>query len=163
MKAMIAAILLLGTLALPAQASAADLQFTLNSDAGVLTFQLDESPTGDPGAVTDDYFGFWNVDASLDGAPITLELIQFWAGAPSRGGFDAHTPAMQFFSAGGPQLYSGTTYNPTFLVGSFETRTGELSIAPVAAGVPEPGTWALMILGFGVAGVALRRRNTLAA
>jgi hypothetical protein len=29
--------------------------------------------------------------------------------------------------------------------------------------VPEPGTWALMILGFGAAGVLLRRRRTAAA
>lgn len=163
MKSMIAAILLLGTLAVPAQASAAELLFTLNSSAGVLTFQLDESPTGDPGVVTGDYFGFWDVDAALDGAPITLELIQFWAGAPARGGFDARTPEMQFFSANGPQLFSGTTVSPTFLVGSFATFDGELSIAPVSTAVPEPGTWALMILGFGAAGLALRRRNAMAA
>ena len=31
------------------------------------------------------------------------------------------------------------------------------------AGVPEPSTWALMIGGFGLAGVALRRRRTVAA
>ena len=30
---------------------------------------------------------------------------------------------------------------------------------PVTAPVPEPASWALMILGFGVAGSALRRRN----
>lgn len=30
-------------------------------------------------------------------------------------------------------------------------------------GVPEPATWALMILGFGSAGAMLRRRSTLAA
>ncbi len=31
------------------------------------------------------------------------------------------------------------------------------------AGVPEPGTWALMILGFGAAGAAIRRRRVVAA
>ena len=30
------------------------------------------------------------------------------------------------------------------------------------AAVPEPGTWAMMILGFGVVGASLRRRRTLA-
>lgn len=162
MKAWLATILAIGALGLPAHASAADLLFTLDSSAGVLTFKLDESPTGDPGVVTDDYFGFWNVDAFLDGAPITLEVIQFWA-AVSRGGFDAHTPALQFFSATGPQLYSGTPYSPTFLRGSFTTRGGDLSIVPVEAAIPEPGSWALMILGFGAAGAALRRRSAVAA
>ncbi|MDZ4373708.1 MAG: PEPxxWA-CTERM sorting domain-containing protein [Phenylobacterium sp.] len=34
---------------------------------------------------------------------------------------------------------------------------------PPVGGVPEPGTWALMILGFGGAGVMLRRRRLLVA
>jgi hypothetical protein len=39
-----------------------------------------------------------------------------------------------------------------------------LNVAPERSGaVPEPGTWALMILGFGGAGAVLRRRKTLAA
>ena len=33
--------------------------------------------------------------------------------------------------------------------------------ASVEAAVPEPGTWALMIGGFGMVGMALRRRHTL--
>ncbi|WP_293906757.1 PEPxxWA-CTERM sorting domain-containing protein [Phenylobacterium sp.] len=32
---------------------------------------------------------------------------------------------------------------------------------PAVAGVPEPASWAMMILGFGSAGVVLRRRRTL--
>ncbi len=31
----------------------------------------------------------------------------------------------------------------------------------VTAGVPEPATWSLLIMGFGLTGVALRRRSTL--
>ncbi|MFZ5720922.1 MAG: PEPxxWA-CTERM sorting domain-containing protein [Pseudomonadota bacterium] len=39
-----------------------------------------------------------------------------------------------------------------------------LTVAPVAStAVPEPRTWALMILGFGAAGGALRRRRRVAA
>lgn len=36
------------------------------------------------------------------------------------------------------------------------------TLAPVAGAVPEPGTWALLILGFGAVGAALRRREKLA-
>lgn len=36
-------------------------------------------------------------------------------------------------------------------------------IALTAAGVPEPATWATMLLGFGLAGAALRRRRAVTA
>ena len=35
----------------------------------------------------------------------------------------------------------------------------QLRLSGVAAAVPEPGTWAMMLLGFGAAGVAIRRRK----
>lgn len=35
--------------------------------------------------------------------------------------------------------------------------------APAVGGIPEPSTWAVMILGFGAAGAALRSRRRLAA
>ena len=34
---------------------------------------------------------------------------------------------------------------------------------PTAGGVPEPGTWAMMLLGFGGLGAILRRRRGMAA
>jgi hypothetical protein len=40
--------------------------------------------------------------------------------------------------------------------GSF---AGTLAFAPAVRGVPEPASWALMILGFGGVGASLRRRN----
>jgi hypothetical protein len=39
----------------------------------------------------------------------------------------------------------------------------EYSAAPASGGVPEPGAWALMITGFGLAGAALRGRRLRAA
>jgi hypothetical protein len=39
---------------------------------------------------------------------------------------------------------------------------GQALPEPIGGGVPEPTTWALMILGFGAAGAALRRRAVLA-
>ncbi len=45
--------------------------------------------------------------------------------------------------------------------------TGKFSFAglwtDIATGVPEPTTWALMLSGFGLAGVALRRRRVALA
>ena len=39
------------------------------------------------------------------------------------------------------------------------TIVGTAAVNPIAAGVPEPATWSLMILGFGAVGAAMRRRT----
>ena len=39
----------------------------------------------------------------------------------------------------------------------FFSFSGRVSTTPIASGVPEPGTWAMMIGGFGFAGSAFRR------
>lgn len=58
---------------------------------------------------------------------------------------------------------NGGTYSVThkYVV----TATGGVNTSPtvVLAGVPEPGTWALMIMGFGGAGAMLRRRKMAVA
>ena len=38
-------------------------------------------------------------------------------------------------------------------------QADNITLAPVAGAVPEPATWAMMILGFGAAGATLRRRR----
>ncbi|HLZ75934.1 FxDxF family PEP-CTERM protein [Phenylobacterium sp.] len=38
---------------------------------------------------------------------------------------------------------------------------GTVNFAPIAGGVPEPASWALMIIGFGSAGALLRRRRSM--
>jgi hypothetical protein len=56
-------------------------------------------------------------------------------------------------SAGrGIRTSGGATYRYT---------TGRLTITEVAAAVPEPGTWAMLIVGFLAVGGALRRRGTV--
>ena len=44
-------------------------------------------------------------------------------------------------------------------VGTPGVLGGNLTITQVAAAVPEPASWALMLLGFGAIGVAMRRRK----
>lgn len=73
-----------------------------------------------------------------------------------------------FFSVLGP-LSAGQTFQTSsagrMLVGAggegfmtYEYTTGRLTISEIATAVPEPGAWALLILGFGVVGGAMRAR-----
>ena len=67
------------------------------------------------------------------------------------------------------QLFGGTAAAPTFYNGVFDLSDfsggpaiGTLTItngATLPGGVPEPASWALMVTGFGAAGMARRRRS----
>lgn len=63
-------------------------------------------------------------------------------------------------------LFSGPASSPTFNLGTFNLSGGftagpaTLTITRAAvAAVPEPGTWAMMLLGFGAIGASMRRRR----
>lgn len=75
-----------------------------------------------------------------------------------------------FFTAGGGQagpweqrsisfVADSTSTQITFASGTDENCCYGAAIDNVAIMVPEPGTWALMIMGFGGAGAVLRRRR----
>ena len=40
-------------------------------------------------------------------------------------------------------------------------RISAISFSPVAGAVPEPATWAMMMLGMGAMGIMLRRRQRI--
>ena len=74
---------------------------------------------------------------------------------------------LNFTQLSGPgDLFTGPASNPTFNTGTFNLSGGftagpaTLTITRAAVtAVPEPGTWALMLVGFGGLGVAMRRRR----
>lgn len=60
---------------------------------------------------------------------------------------------------------TGSYQNVTSLIASMNGGNGlynggQLQILTTAAAVPEPATWGMMILGFGMLGAAMRRRRT---
>ena len=62
-----------------------------------------------------------------------------------------HTGAFRFGALPGGLSYTSES-------GTFLTGLGGV----VGGGVPEPATWAMMITGFGLIGMAMRRRRVLA-
>ena len=64
---------------------------------------------------------------------------------------------------GGPNsLVAGTNNN---LPGQylFQVRNGGVIVPPIDGAIPEPATWAMMILGIGGIGALIRRRNAVQA
>lgn len=153
-----------------------------NGSPLVSVFQLDCNPTPtrtDNGAYprfdVDGVPGVFNGPGvagnnGLGVGPIFVGDLNFYTG-PAGGGFGVNNPAdMDFglFSLEGDQLFSGTIENPTFTPGTY-TFTNDFYYGAVNAtltitalpGVPEPATWAMMLLGFGAIGAACRRRNEI--
>jgi hypothetical protein len=60
-------------------------------------------------------------------------------------------------------LWSRARVNPALDGANSEIADFAPNVGGFHAAVPEPGAWALMILGFGAAGAALRRRSVAAA
>lgn len=54
---------------------------------------------------------------------------------------------------------SGDAYGSVLSVGGDRGNPGSFPFDVAAAAVPEPATWAMMIAGFGIAGVSIRRRR----
>lgn len=89
---------------------------------------------------------------NLDFSSVTLNGVQFTNIISD--GAEFRTLLNQPLAAGGLNtiLVNGTT-------GGEASFAGTLSFSAIAAAVPEPSTWALMILGFGAVGYSMRRRN----
>ncbi|PKP98143.1 MAG: hypothetical protein CVT74_11915 [Alphaproteobacteria bacterium HGW-Alphaproteobacteria-13] len=77
------------------------------------------------------------------------------------------TDAYQIGSSGFFNAFNGTFESVTLSFGNDAnvSNVGQfrISTAPVVAGVPEPATWAMMLLGFTAIGFSVRRRKPVAA
>ena len=89
-----------------------------------------------------------------DGSTVILNGAQIALGATANG--DQDLPSSNgrvFYYSDGP-LINGATFSSTNNSFEFDNL--------MTGNVPEPSTWAMMVLGFGIVGRALRRRRKMA-
>ena len=149
-------------------ANAATYLFSL-SGPNTASFSLDSSPTPDAMSTFPQQFTLNDVTGTYNGAPTVFDLTFF--GNAMFGGFAAAGTALDLE---GSALFTGLEYfgpgtevtPPVFKLGTFLLAGGcggtcigdplyTLSISD-AASVPEPASWAMMLLGF--AAISLRAR-----
>jgi len=109
------------------------------------TFSVPDGVTPSGGGANPDYqISAFPITTSWD--PSVYTYLTFWSTASSGG-----------VTAGDQAGDQGTN-----LFNTFQSTVGTGQVFTVS-GVPEPGAWALMITGFGLAGLALRRRQRVLA
>ena len=133
-----------------------------------MTFQLDSNPTPNSSQT---FLGeqavFTNLPGTINGTPGILDTVSFGSGIFAVLSINASGLGFTQFAGGGP-LFSGPGSAPVFAPGTFQltnpffpdqNSTLVISAVGVPGAVPEPATWAMLILGFGAVGIGVRRRT----
>lgn len=154
-----ASVLTLAMAATPA--AAAPLLFELTgSRSATFTF--------DPGTTTPDFFSssfignqvsYNNIQGTFGGAPGTA-FVGF--GTFLAATLNIQTPSLGFTQFAGPDLFTVSNMRPVFSLGTFQLTSivsGSSTLTISAAAVPEPATWAMMLVGFGMLGAVIRYRR----
>ena len=151
--------------AAPASAATLLFNFTGQTLSGPVTaaFQLDSNPV--PDQINDQSaFGFSqlffnNVSGVFNGQTQT-STIAFGTGLASE--FQILGTSAGFAQFNGQRVFTGAVNAPVFSPGTFTFTgfsRGTLTVSEAVATVPEPSTWAMMIIGFGMVGFGLRSRR----
>ena len=150
----------------PASAATILFDFVGIDPADSVSFTIDSNPT----LVLPNPSSF-RVEADF-GMGTNLVRFPGGGGRIGFGGFQTFDPSdLSIHNLYGPSLFSGSTIAPIFEPGVFELSffnaadfthlpAGTLTITgETMAAVPEPGTWLMMIIGFGAIGGMMRGRS----
>lgn len=130
---------------------------------GTASFLIDSSVTT-PMFINNTGITYTNVAGIFNGVAAT-RAVQFF-NSTSYGGFN-----IGFIGQSkGAVLYTGSPADPVFTTGTFDllplaygAKGGfTMTIQEATAAVPEPASWVMMIVGFGMVGGAIRQRKTAA-
>lgn len=143
-----------------AQANTYQLNFTSGADSGFLDFTTTGPWTSSGVAIT-------GVSGQIDGSAVTGlsgfagadNLLEDTAPHVDYGGVSVSTAldTFNFTSFGGFQMLKASVDPTGSISADLVPVTGSI------AAVPEPATWAMLIMGVAMIGVAARRRNVVAA
>jgi hypothetical protein len=158
-------------------ARADDVLFTITGGDKTATFALPVNPPPPTFQGQGVFFSILSVSARVGGSPRTIANLTFFHEGIGDGGFTADGLFNFMFA---PQFYSGLESAPTFLTtGSYELynyatrKTDKVTLTelftdppppPPTMAIPEPSTWAMLLLGFvglGYAGYRKAMTRTL--
>ncbi|OYQ25747.1 hypothetical protein CHU93_13575 [Sandarakinorhabdus cyanobacteriorum] len=114
-----------------------------------------------PDAVTGLGPQYLNVGGDVNGTPAEFGKLTFL----HSGGIAVNGPSGLNYTLNGAVLFAGPASAPVFTAKKgdlFNPGSGLKAGTFAIAAVPEPDSWALMIAGFGVVGLAARRQRRLA-
>ncbi|WP_232366617.1 PEPxxWA-CTERM sorting domain-containing protein [Alteripontixanthobacter muriae] len=145
------------TVATPASAAELVFNFSAENPANSISFVLDDTVA--PDAFIPNQFAYAAVPVTTSSGLVTGQIDFYNFGSPTLAGFNFASGG-SFVDYVGSALFTGPTSAPQFILGSFALSgtggTGTLTIGEVGGAVPEPTTWAMMLLGFGFVGGAMR-------
>ena len=152
----------------PAANAATPIQFFLEGSTGTfraIPVSCDAGPAGCSGAFTatgtfSAPAGFANVAATFSRATLNgIDAIDFTSATLNGTSFDitAVNGIFTFGSVGPLALQETNTLSFSGFTGGNASFAGDLTFAAI----PEPSTWALLLLGFGSIGMMIRRRRSI--